>query len=68
MNDVKRWTHHVTWDGDLNIQATMMALRSDGEYVLASDYAALEAELAQLRAGQEPVRFWFIGDAGQQKG
>lgn len=30
--------------------------------------AELEADLAKLRAGQEPVRFWFIGDAGQQKG
>lgn len=53
MGEVKRWTHHVTWDGDLNIQATMMALRSDGEYVLATDYATLEAENAKLRAELE---------------
>ncbi len=49
MSGVKRWTHHVTWDGDLNIQTTMMALRSDGEYVLASDYAALEADRDRLK-------------------
>lgn len=71
MSDVKRWTHHVTWDCDLNIQATMMALRSDGEYVLASDYAALEAELAKLRAGQEPVAVvkesqYLLGDTSDE--
>lgn len=55
MSNVKRWTHHVTWNGELKIQATMMALRSDGEYVLASDYAALEAENAKLKGEYEWV-------------
>lgn len=49
MSEVKRWAHHVTWDGELKIQATMMALRSNGEYVLASDYDALAAECELLR-------------------
>ena len=41
MSEVKRWAHHVTWDGELVIQTTMMALRPNGDYVLASDYDKL---------------------------
>ena len=32
-----------------------------------NDMAELRAELAAIKA-QEPVRYWFIGDAGQEKG
>ena len=45
MSDVKRF-----W-ADLCVQHV--------EAVLYSDYAALEAELAKLRAGQEPVAFYW---------
>lgn len=65
MSDVKRYDPNyaaMSPADDLAVEA------EDGMFVLATDYAALEAELAKLRAGQEPVRFWFIGDAGQQKG
>ena len=33
----------------------------------ANDNLRLRAELAAIKA-QEPVRYWFIGDAGQEKG
>ena len=53
MSDVKRWEHTVVFEG-LQISATYMAINDRGEYVMHDDYAALEAELARLRAGQEP--------------
>lgn len=64
-NEVKRYDPNyaaMSPADDLAVEA------EDGMFVMATDYSALEAELAKLRAGQEPVRFWFIGDAGQQKG
>jgi len=52
MSDVKRYEAvHLRYD-DNNIR---YGEGCEVEVVLASDYAALEAELARLRAGQEPV-------------
>ena len=48
MSEVKRWDHHVTWGKCAKIDATMMALRDKGKYVLASDYDALAAENKRL--------------------
>lgn len=45
--EVKRWSHHTTWEG-LQITATMMALRGEGEYVSWDDYDALLAELDRM--------------------
>ena len=56
MSKVRRWAHTVTWEG-LQISAAYMAINDGGEYVMHDDYAALEAELAKLRAGQEPVAY-----------
>lgn len=54
MSDVKRYEAvHLRYD-DNNIR---YGEGCEVEVVLASDYAALEAELARLRAGQEPVLY-----------
>lgn len=49
MSDVKRYV--TTCD--------CMSPAAWGDYVRHDDYAALEAELAKLRAGQEPVAFYW---------
>ena len=54
MSEVRRWAHTVVWEGQ-QISATYMAINDGGEYVMHDDYAALEAELARLRAGQESL-------------
>lgn len=47
--EVKRWSHHVTWEGS-QIAATMMALRDDGQFVSWDDCDALRTELAEANA------------------
>lgn len=53
--EVKRWSHHTTWEGS-QIAATMMALRDDGQYVSWEDYDALLAELESLSAVTAKLR------------
>lgn len=61
MSEVRRWAHTVKWEG-LQISAAYMAIDHGGEYVMHTDYAALEAECERLRvklmtiAHAEPAR------------
>ncbi len=59
--EVKRWSHHVTWEGS-QIAATMMALRDDGQFVRWDDYEAIIAERDAAQKDAERYRWLRMAD------
>ena len=45
---VKRWDHHTVFGANAEILATMMAIRANGRYVLATDHDRVAQELECL--------------------